>query len=771
MSQSKPNRLASQSSPYLLQHAHNPVDWYPWGPEAFAEAQRRDVPIFLSIGYSTCYWCHVMERESFENERIGAMLSERFVCVKVDREERPDVDDLYMTATQLMTGHGGWPMTVLLDPATLRPFWCGTYFPPEPRPGMGVPSLPQVIEGLSRAWVEQRSEVVEQAAELAKAVQQHLATATDAVQIGAAQVSQAAAELLRSFDRNHGGFGGAPKFPQPAFLDFLLDVRTAAGDEATSAAVDAVVRATLDKMAIGGIYDQAGGGFHRYAVDNTWTVPHFEKMLYDNAQLATTYARAAAAYDDGFYRAIVRETLDYILREMTASSGGFYSAQDAEVDGREGLNYLWTIDQMREVLGSADAEWAAKVYTLDKGPNFRDPHHPESQPANILRLADHPRVVASSLGFTVEAFHTRLTRINAKLLWARSKRKQPRLDDKILASWNGLTIGAFAAGYGLAKHEPYRDAATAAADFILSTMLKDGVLIRSWRENTPGPRAFLEDYAALIQGLVALHRTLGQPDSRYLTAALHLRDRAIADFADPATGAFFDTRADQADLFARPRATHDGAIPSPSSMMLHAILDLHGVTQEDADKAIARGILRSLSSALAESPRSAINATRALLRLLRTGAQPELAEGADSELPPAQDRSFTPVEVYASVDRVTVTESVPAELTLAINIAPEYHIYAADPAPSDARRARSLIPLRVGIVHGSGLAAYADYPSGEPWPADPSIMVHKGTFELTIALERTGPVTGNPLISITYQACTDTECLEPITVELDVAID
>jgi uncharacterized protein YyaL (SSP411 family) len=767
-----PNRLAAQASPYLLQHAHNPVDWHPWGPEAFAEARRRDVPIFLSIGYSTCYWCHVMERESFENDRIGALLSERFVCVKVDREERPDIDDLYMTATQLMTGHGGWPMTVFLDPATLRPFWCGTYFPPEPRPGMNTPALPQVIEGISRAWSEQRTEVTEQAAELAGAVQRQLGAVAEPFRIGAAQVSQAAGELLKSFDRSHGGFGGAPKFPQPAFLDFLLDVRTAAGDEATRAAVDASVRTTLDKMAIGGVYDQAGGGFHRYAVDNTWTVPHFEKMLYDNAQLVIAYAGAARAYGDGFYRAIVRETLDYILREMTSPAGGFSSAQDAEVGGREGLNYLWTIDQMREVLGSADADFAAKVYMLDKGPNFQDPHHPAEPPSNILRLADHPRAVAASLGLSVEAFHARLTRVNAKLLWARSKREQPRLDDKVLASWNGLAIAAFAAGHELTGDNRYRDAATAAADFLLASMMPGGILLRSWRNNTPGPRAFLEDHAAVIQGMIALHRTLNIPDSRYLAAARHLRDRAIADFADPATGAFFDTRADQPDLFARPRSTQDGAIPSPSSIMLGALLDLHEITHDDADKALALGILRSLSPAIAESPRSAISATRSLLRLLRAGAGSELTQGATP--PPAASAprdSFTPVEIYASVDRVVVTEEAPALLTLAINIAPAYHIYAADPAPSDAKKARSLVPLRVGIVHGSGIAAYADNPSGDPWPADPAIMIHKGAFELAIALERTGAITGHPLVSITYQACTDTECLEPTTVELDVAID
>jgi uncharacterized protein YyaL (SSP411 family) len=380
------NRLSRETSPYLLQHAHNPVAWFPWGDEAIAEARRRDVPIFLSIGYSTCYWCHVMERECFESEEIARQMNDRFVCVKVDREERPDLDDLYMTATQLLTGHGGWPMSVFLEPQGLRPFWAGTYFPPEPR--HGVPSFPQVLDAMSRAWTERRGEVLEQAASVAEGVRQHMVSEEAPVGLGLPQVTEAGRDLLKRFDRVHGGFGGAPKFPQPVFLEFLLDLRAAAADDATRDAIDQAVRRTLDRMAIGGVFDQVGGGFHRYSVDERWLVPHFEKMLYDNAQLAQVYARAAVVYSDDFYATIARRTLDYALREMTSSEGAFYSAQDAEVDGREGGNYVWTPEEIRAALPPEDAGFAIKVYGADAGPNFRDPHYPDSSSTNVLFLRE-----------------------------------------------------------------------------------------------------------------------------------------------------------------------------------------------------------------------------------------------------------------------------------------------------------------------------------------------------------------------------------------------
>ncbi|VAX41454.1 Uncharacterized protein YyaL, partial [hydrothermal vent metagenome] len=348
------NRLSREMSPYLLQHAHNPVAWWPWGEEAFAEARRRDVPIFLSIGYSTCYWCHVMERESFEHAEIAALLNECFVCIKVDREERPEVDNLYMAATQVSTGRGGWPMSLFLEPEQLRPFYCGMYFPAEAKPGMQGPTFPQLLEGMAGAWAEQREGVVQQAAQIAEAVREHLAGGAGAagapVPVGSRDVERAVERLLAGFDQVHGGFGAAPKFPQTVYAEFLLDAREQVSEPTTREAIDRVVRASLDAMAIGGIRDHVGGGFHRYATDAAWTVPHFEKMLYDQALLARLFVRAAAVYDDAEYKRVVREILEFVLREMTSTAGGFFSAQDAEVDGREGLNYLWTPTQIAEVL-------------------------------------------------------------------------------------------------------------------------------------------------------------------------------------------------------------------------------------------------------------------------------------------------------------------------------------------------------------------------------------------------------------------------------------
>ncbi|MCU0689633.1 MAG: DUF255 domain-containing protein, partial [Phycisphaerales bacterium] len=344
------NRLAAERSPYLLQHAHNPVDWWPWGPEALAEARRRDVPIFLSIGYSTCYWCHVMERECFENATIGRQMSEQFLCIKVDREERPDLDDVYMAAVQMLTGHGGWPMSVFLEPHTLKPFWAGTYFPPVP--ARGLPSFPQVLTRLSTAWSARRSEVLQQADSVAEALRERLALSeVTPVLVGPKHVGMAVQTLLTIFDRTDGGFGRAPKFPQPVYLDLLLTVRQHLGEEGVRAAADHALKLTLDRMATGGMFDQLAGGFHRYSVDTHWLVPHFEKMLYDQAQLLPVYAQASIIYGDPWYAQIARRIATYLRTEMTSPHGAFYSAQDAEVDGREGLNYVWTPRQITDALG------------------------------------------------------------------------------------------------------------------------------------------------------------------------------------------------------------------------------------------------------------------------------------------------------------------------------------------------------------------------------------------------------------------------------------
>jgi uncharacterized protein len=387
------NRLASQSSPYLLQHAHNPVDWWPWGPEAIEHARRTDRPIFLSIGYSTCYWCHVMERESFTHAPTAEFINTHFVPVKLDREERPDVDELYMAATVIMTGHGGWPMSVFIDPGSLRPFYCGTYFPLEARPGM--PAFGAILSAMSQAWRTQRDGVVAQAAQVAEAVAEHLGGDAEPQRLSQSHVADAVGALLRMFDRAQGGFGPAPKFPQPAFMEFLLDVRTRAGDDATGDAIDLAVRTTLDRIALGGLHDHLAGGFHRYCVDAAWSVPHFEKMLYDQAQLLTVFADAARLHADAWYRGVALRTAAFLRDEMTNDQGGLISAIDAEVDGREGASYVWSREEVRAAAGDEDAEFALRALGLDGSANFRDPHHPDdhtydapSRPSTSASMAE-----------------------------------------------------------------------------------------------------------------------------------------------------------------------------------------------------------------------------------------------------------------------------------------------------------------------------------------------------------------------------------------------
>jgi hypothetical protein len=775
------NQLSGSTSPYLLQHAKNPVSWRMWGEEAFEEARRRDVPIFLSIGYSTCYWCHVMERESFENAAIGRLLSERFVCVKVDREERPDVDDLYMQATLAVRGQGGWPMTVFLEPRNLRPFWCGTYFPPEPRGGM--PGLPQVVEGITRAWREQRAEVEAQAGSIAGAVAEQLAGGvSEAKKIGAGEVSEAVGVLLRMYDRQHGGFGRAPKFPQPVFVDFLLDARGALDDE-TREAVDLAVRHTLDRMAVGGMFDQVGGGFHRYSVDGHWTVPHFEKMLYDNALLAGVYAKAARVYGDDFYGEVVRRTLGWMLREMRGEDGGFFSAQDAEVDHREGLNYLWTGEEMRAVLGEEDGAWAAGVYGVARGRNFQDPHHPNDASGNVMRLDDRPERVAAGMRMEAGAFATRLAGVNERLYGARKERKQPGTDDKVLSGWNGLAISALAAGYGLLGERAFLDAAVRAAGFVGERMMNlAGDVLRSTREGRASGLGFFEDHAFVCRGLLDLWGVMRDVDAGsaagLVKAAASVAARTRTAFRDATTGVYYDTRDGQQDLFVRARSVHDGAIPSASGVHLHNLMDLARVTGDAEYAKEAGGMLASMSGAVAASSVGAVNSVRAVLRMLTEERFGDvyarvLGKGDDR----AEKTGEGLVEIYAGVERIEVGAGRPAVFEVMVKIAEGAHVIAAEPGQGwDG----VLTPMRVfamdaGGVDGVGAACvevFAEYPEGEDYGMDGgTVKVYKGSFTMRVVVESEGAWKGRPLLGVEYQACTETACLRATRVELDVAID
>ncbi len=588
------NRLAAESSPYLLQHAHNPVDWWPWGDAAFTEARRRNVPILLSIGYSTCHWCHVMERECFDNEAIAALLNASFVCIKVDREERPAVDDAYMAATMMLSGHGGWPMTVFLEPTTLAPFWAGTYFPPEPRPEYGNrPSLPQVVEALNAAWRDRRAEVLSQADQVAKAVREHLSAVAPQAQLGQNTVAEAVSQILQQFDRVHGGFGAAPKFPQPVYIDLLAAVRARAADDSTADALDIAVRNSLNAMAVGGIFDQIGGGFHRYSVDASWTIPHFEKMLYDQALLAPQYARAARAFGDPYFEEIARRTLGFVRSTLKGPHGAFLSALDADTNGREGLTYTWTAEEFRSILGE-DADHALRFYGLSGPPNFKDPHHPADPAVHLPRLAARPEHLAPGLQMGPAEFSILRHTVNDRLLAARSTRPQPFLDDKVIASWNGLAIAAFAeCGMELEDASLIAEA-SAAADAALSLLSgPDGSLARTWRNGTRSGDPALEDYAAMMKGLLAIAAAdAGQRHAR-TEQALRLFAHAKEHYHD-SSGAWFDAPDRAKELFVRPRSTHDGAVPCGCSMMLHNLIDLHELSgaREPLDLAL-KGIAPS----------------------------------------------------------------------------------------------------------------------------------------------------------------------------------
>ncbi len=739
------NRLVDETSPYLLQHAHNPVDWYPWGEAAIEAARASDMPIFLSIGYSTCYWCHVMERESFENEDIAAIMNEHFICIKVDREERPDIDDIYMAATQIITGSGGWPMSVFIDPHTLKPFYAGTYFPPKP---MGQrPSFPEILHAMAEAWTTQRDQIETQSEAIARRIETQLSLPQLPTPLSIDNVGAAVNALANAYDAKNGGFGGAPKFPQPVYLDLLM---TASWDN------DFVRRAvadTLDRMAMGGIYDQIGGGFHRYSVDAKWLVPHFEKMLYDNGQLLSTYARAYDLTGDPYYAEIMAETVAYLQREMQLDHGAFASAQDAEVNAREGLNYLWRPEQMRAALVDAgledDVEFALEAYGLSQGTNFQDPHHPEDGPTNVVHLPERPTAIAARLNVDPAEVRARLDRINAALLPVRDQREQPGRDDKVLAAWNGLAIAGLADAGRVLGDQNAIDAASRAADVILQQMTAaDGSLLRSARNGRAKIEGFLEDYAYVIRGLLALHRATS--DDRWLDHASELAVVARTQFRDDVAGGYFDTRADQSDLFVRTKSTHDGATPSANAVMANNLVTLYERTGDDAylDEAIAT--LNGMSRVIAGQPVGATNAVRALYRVLAIAPDRMTSAAETGPLPPQ------PVVATASRGEVVMTPETPGVFDLTIEIADGFHINAHEPGDD------ALIGLRVVLTGAQGLALDADYPEGEAYGTDGEIRVHRGTITIPVRVRLTGPLQGRPSVLVVFQACTDRACLAPM---------
>jgi uncharacterized protein YyaL (SSP411 family) len=558
-----PNRLAHETSPYLLQHADNPVDWYPWGEEALQRARDEDKPLLVSIGYSACHWCHVMEHESFEDPGTAAVMNEHYVCVKVDREERPDVDAIYMDALQAMTGHGGWPLNAFLAPDGV-PFYAGTYYPPEPRQGM--PSWRQVLEGVAHAWREQRAEITQASETILPRLQGAANMQASGDAIDPASLDDAVAALRRSYDAEHGGWGGAPKFPLSSVIEFLL--RRGERDMALH---------TLRRMASGGIYDQVGGGFSRYSVDARWIVPHFEKMLYDNALLARAYLHAFQVSGEPLFERVTTETLDWALRELRQEEGGFASALDADSEGVEGKFYVWTLDEVRAALPADQAEKAIAHFGMSEAGNFEGKNIPVRATPDPVGLAE----------------------IKAGLLAAREQRVRPGLDDKRLTAWNALMISALADAGAVLERDDYLAAATAAAEFILRDLRRDGRLLRTYNRGEGKIDAYLEDHAFLLEALLTLYEATF--DARWFAEARALADTIIERFGDAERGGFFAVAEDHA-LIARRKELEDTPIPSGASAAAFGLLRLAALTGEARYEDAALGSIALLHAIAPEHP-------------------------------------------------------------------------------------------------------------------------------------------------------------------------
>ncbi len=616
------NRLAREKSPYLLQHAHNPVDWFAWNDEAFSKARAEDKPILLSIGYSTCHWCHVMERESFEDEKIGAFLNEHFVSIKVDREERPDVDKIYMTFVQSTAGGGGWPLNVFLTP-TLRPFFGGTYFPPDAR--YGRPSFLQLLQQIAQLWSERRSEIAANADELHTRLELIMSRDAPNHLTLTPEVLRRAAELFKSsYDPVHGGFGGAPKFPQPAIPLFLLRAARRFGD---AGAVEMVLH-TCERMAAGGIHDQLGGGFARYSVDAEWLVPHFEKMLYDNAQLVQLYLDAhlcqsqSPNFKSPIFADTARDILDYVLRDMTHPDGGFFSAEDADSEGHEGKFYCWTQDELTALLAPEEFAVAARYFGITPQGNFLDHSHPQPLPGqNVLSRGGASADRRKSAGNETAALcrdtaadEKLLASAKQKMFAARERRIRPQRDDKVLASWNGLMLGAFARAAAVLGDEKYRAAAEKNLAFLREKLWEPpaqsetakepsaggGTLFHRWRDGVRDRTQLLEDYACVLDGALQLYETTLEP--RHLDFACELADAMVGKFFDAGNGGFWQSAANTKHLILRVKDDYDGAEPSGNSVATFALLKLAAITGREAYRKPAEATLQLFADRLHQQP-------------------------------------------------------------------------------------------------------------------------------------------------------------------------
>ena len=579
------NRLSRETSPYLLQHAHNPVDWYPWGDEAFVKAKTENKPILLSIGYSACHWCHVMERESFENEKIAAVMNELFVNIKVDREERPDLDEIYMNAVQMLTGRGGWPMTIFLTPER-KPFYGGTYFPPEDRQGM--PGFQRILLGVSQAYRERPEDVEKSVAQILAALQRMSESQETSKTLSLSIITEGAENVARAYDSDNGGLGQAPKFPNAGVYELFLRHYTHSKNERF---LEMVVY-TLTKMAQGGIYDHLGGGFHRYSVDAKWLVPHFEKMLYDNAQLVRIYAQAYAVTRDPLFKSVVEETVSYLLREMFQPGGGFYSTQDADSEGEEGKFFVWTNDEINRLIGEADGEIFCRMYDVGEPGNFEGKSilHPilSLDQASKFFRRETPEIVAL------------VAQAKQKLVAEREKRIKPFRDEKIITAWNGLMLSGLAEAIKLSNNPAVIGAAKQTVKFIFDNMFRDGFLLHAYKDGQAKLLGYLDDYAFLGVGLLDLHEAL--LDRAYLDRAMNLAEIMLREFWDERDGAFFFTGQSHERLISRAKPIFDASIPSGNAMATQLLLRLYHLTGNQDYRTKAEKLLRSYYDAMESQP-------------------------------------------------------------------------------------------------------------------------------------------------------------------------
>ena len=628
-----PNQLIHETSPYLLQHADNPVNWYPWGEEAFETARRENKPVLLSVGYSACHWCHVMAHESFENEDIAKLMNELFVNIKVDREERPDLDQIYMNAVQMMTHHGGWPMTVFLTPEAV-PFYGGTYFPPQDRYNM--PGFPRVLISVAEAYRERQDDIRETGTSLLNELRRLSASSGSDQPIEPELLDAAYAGIARTYDKTHGGFGGAPKFPPAMALEFLLRTHKRTGK---TEALE-MVRHTCQQMANGGMYDQLGGGFHRYSTDAKWLVPHFEKMLYDNALLSRLYLHYSQVSGEQSARQTAEGILDYVLREMTHPEGGFYSTQDADSEGHEGKFFVWEIDEIRAALGERDATLFCSYYDITESGNFEG--------KNIPHVTRSLEQVAGENNVSVFELQKSLNESRLKLFELRERRVKPDRDEKILTAWNGLMMASFAEAGVILGRSDYTEAAERNAEFVLTELRKDGALLRTWKDGVAKFNAYLEDYSFLIEGLVTLFETTGE--FRWIEEAQTLTERMIEEFWDDENGGFYFTGKSHENLIVRSKDYFDNATPSGNSVAALVLLRLAILTGKENYRSLATAVLREIGENARRYPSGFGYALSAADFLLSTPKEIAIVGKGRTDIEPLLNetwRSYLPNKVVA----------------------------------------------------------------------------------------------------------------------------